>query len=52
MRIMPVFKVWSADRKVRKMVVADNYDDLLEKGYPVFLLMYIHNCMQFSCHWY
>ena len=42
MWIMLVFKVWSADRKVRKMVVAENYEDLMEKGYPLLLLMYTH----------
>lgn len=29
---MPLFKIWSADRKLRKMVVASDYNDLIEKG--------------------
>jgi len=41
---MPVLKMWSADCKVRKMVVAENYEDLMEKGYFSTMQAMITGC--------
>ena len=29
---MRPFKLWSADRTLKKMIIAENYEDLMKKG--------------------
>ncbi len=39
---MPLFKIWSGDRDVRKVVLADSYGSLVDKGNFILILLFCY----------